>query len=72
MCCVRRASNDADSFFLYKFDLVEVLLRYAALNDRTIVKMGLNKSNGIMSIPPYFIFYFSTKIQVSRIHVYFV
>jgi hypothetical protein len=44
MCSVRRVSDDSDSFFLNEFNLVEVLLRYAAEDYGAVVEMGLNES----------------------------
>ena len=44
MCSVRRVSDDSDSFFLNEFNLVEVLLRYAAEDYGAVVEVGLNES----------------------------
>ncbi len=43
MSCVGGVSDDSNSFFLNEFDLIEILLRYAAQNNGTVVEMRLYK-----------------------------
>ncbi len=43
MCSISGFCDDYNSFFFNKFDLIEVLLRYAAENNRAVVKMRLHK-----------------------------
>ena len=43
MGCIGGVSNNSDSFFLYEFNLVKILLRYAAKNYRAVVKMRLDE-----------------------------
>jgi hypothetical protein len=43
MCSVRRVSDNSNSFFLNKFNLVEVLLRYAAEDYRAVVEVRLDE-----------------------------
>ncbi len=44
MGSVRRVGDNSNSFFLNKFYLVEVLLRYAAENYRAVVEVRFNES----------------------------
>jgi hypothetical protein len=44
MCSVHRVGDNSNSFFLNKFYLVEVLLRYAAENNEAVIEMRLNES----------------------------
>ena len=43
MSSIGRVCNDSNSFFLNKFDLVEIMLRYATENNGTVVEMRLNE-----------------------------